>query len=95
MILLDIIIDPKDTFYRHHFHFRDTIAVPKDTTDTVTTTANVIGDNQQIADIVPRPSGIMGMGGDDILWTIFVVLVALSLCIYFVRRYRKTNQPSS
>ena len=70
---------------------RDTVSVPADTTDTVATTANMIIGNQQIADIAPHPSGILGMAGDNLLWTIIVVLVALSLCFYFVRKYRKTN----
>ena len=94
MFLLDIILEPRRIDTARIITkpiIRDTVSVPADTTDTVATTANVLGGNQQIADIAPHPSGILGMAGDDLLWTIIVVLVALSLCIYFVRKYRKTN----
>lgn len=50
----------------------------------------MIGGNQQIADIAPRPSGLLEMAGHDLLWTVVVVLVALSLCFHFVKKYRKT-----
>ena len=88
MVLLDIIIDPNDTFFRKHVE-PDTV-IPADTTDTVASTVNMIG--RQLADAAPIPP--KGLVGDDVsmlLWTIFVVLVALSLCFYFVRRYRKVN----
>lgn len=49
-----------------------------------------IGGNQQIADIAPRPSGLLEMAGHDLLWTVVVVLVALSLCFHFIKKYRKT-----
>ena len=94
MFLLDIILEPRRIDTARIIAkpiIRDTVSVPADTTDTVATTANVLGGNQQIADIAPHPSGILGMAGDDLLWTIIVVLVALSLCFYFVRKYRKTN----
>lgn len=94
MFLLDIILEPRRIDTARIITkpiIRDTVSVPADTTDTIATTANVIGGNQQIADIAPHPSGILGMASDDLLWTIIVVLVALSLCFYFVRKYRKTN----
>ena len=94
MFLLDIILEPRRIDTARIITkpiIRDTVSVPADTTDTVATTANVLGGNQQIADIAPHPSGILGMAGDDLLWTIIVVLVALSLCFSFVRKYRKTN----
>ena len=81
MTLFDIIVDP---------HYPDTV-IPVDTTDTVVTASNVIGGNQQIADIAPHPSDFWGIVGDNLFLTIIVVLVALSLCFYFVRKYRKTN----
>ena len=90
MTLLDIIIDPTDTFRPRPRPVVPDTVLPADTTDTVATTANILGGNQQLADIAPRPSGLLGMAGDDLLWTVIVVLVALSLCFYFVRRYRKT-----
>ena len=94
MLLLDIILEPRRIDTARVITkpiIRDTVSVPADTTDTVATTANVITGNQQIADIAPNPSGILGMVGDNLLWTIIVVLVALCLCFYFVRKYRETN----
>lgn len=90
MLLLDIIIDPQrvpDTTRIPKPIVRDTLPVPSDTTDTVASTVNMLGGNQQVADIAPHPTGILGMAGDDLVWTIIVVLVALSLCFYFVRKY--------
>ena len=94
MLLLDIILEPRRIDTARVITkpiIRDTVSVPADTTDTVATAANVITGNQQIADIAPNPSGILGMVGDNLLWTIIVVLVALCLCFYFVRKYRETN----
>ena len=93
MTLLDVIIDPTDTFRpRPKPVVPDTI-LPADTTDTVASTVNTLsGGNQQVADIAPLPPETLT--GDDfstLLWTIFVVLVALSLCFYFVRKYRRTK----
>ncbi len=68
----------------------DTASVPADTTDTVATALNVSGDNLQVADIAPDP--ILGSWiPDDVLWSVVVVLVALSVCFYFVKRYRRTR----
>jgi hypothetical protein len=106
MTLLDIILEPNfpDTFRSAPKPVvPDTViptapkpvvpdtVIPTDTTDTVATISNVIDGNLQIADVAPLPSGILGMAGDHLLWTVIVVLVALSLCFYFVRKYRKTN----
>ena len=94
MTLLDIIIDPTypDTFpVTPEPVVPDTI-LPADTTDTVASTVNTLSGNQQVADIAPLPPD--ALAGDDLstlLWTIFVVLVALSLCFYFVKRYRTTH----
>ena len=93
MTLLDIIIDPQrfpDTARLPKPVVPDTI-LPADTTDTVATAAKMIGGNLQTADIAPHPTGILGMAEGDLLWTIVVVLVALSLCFYFVKRYRTTH----
>lgn len=95
MTLLDIIIDPLDTFRSHPRPVvPDTIipetVLPADTTDSVAATANMIGGNQQIADIAPHPSIIADMAGNEFFWALIVVIVALSLCFYFVRKYRKT-----
>ena len=94
MLLLDIILEPRRIDTARFIHkpvVRDTVIAPSDTTDTVASTVNVIGGNQQVADIAPHPTGILGMAGDDLVWTIIVVLVALSLCFYFVRKYRKAK----
>lgn len=94
MVLLDIILEPRRIDTARIITkpiIRDTVSVPADTTDTTATTVNVITGNQQMADIAPDPSGILGMAGDNLLWTIIVVLAALCLCFYFVRKYRKTN----
>ena len=50
--------------------------------------ASINGGEQQLADVAPMPSNFLGLAGDEILWTILVVLAALSLCFYFVKRYR-------
>lgn len=95
MLLLDIILEPRrvpDTARLSKPIVRDTLSVPSDTTDTVASSANMLGGNQQVADVAPHPTGILGMAGDHILLTVFVVLVALSLCFYFVRKYRKQYQ---
>lgn len=95
MTLLDIIVEPRrvpDTARIPKPIIRDTVTAPADTTDTVTSTVNTLSGNQQVADIAPLPPE--ALAGDDLstlLWTIFVVLVALSLCIYFVKRYRTTH----
>ena len=92
MTLLDVIIDPTDTLRpRPKPVVPDTI-LPADTTDTVASTVNMLGGNQQLADIAPLPSGALtGDNLSTLLWSIIVVLVALSLCFYFVKRYRKTR----
>lgn len=69
----------------------DTTSVPADTTDTVTTALNVSGDNLQLADVAPEPSLVSGIS-DDVTLSIVVVLIALCVCFYFVKRYRKTNR---
>lgn len=93
MTLLDIIVDPHypDTFRSVPKPVVPDTVIPADTTDTVAKAFNVIGGNQQIADIAPHPSNLFGMAGDNLFLTIIVVLVALSLCFYFVWKYRKTN----
>lgn len=96
MLLLDIILEPRrvpDTARLPKPIVRDTLSVPSDTTDTVATSANMLGGNQQVADVAPLPPE--ALTGDDfstLLWSVFVVLVALSLCFYFVRKYRKQYQ---
>ena len=66
MLLLDIILEPRRIDTARFIHkpvVRDTVIAPSDTTDTVASTVNVIGGNQQVADIAPHPSGILGMAG--------------------------------
>ena len=82
MLLLDIIAIPRrvlDTVRSVPKPIvRDTVTVPSDTTDTVASTLSVHGGyRQQLADAAPIPSGNMGMTGDDLLWTILAVVVAL------------------
>lgn len=95
MLLLDIIIDPQripDTTRIPKPIVRDTLPVPSDTTDTVASTVNMLGGNQQVADVAPLPPE--ALAGDDLstlLWSILVVLVALSLCFYFIRKYRRAK----
>lgn len=95
MLLLDIILDPsriKDTASVIRPVVRDTASAHSDTTtvDTVVSTFNVPGANQQLADVAPIPSDTFGIP-DDVLCTIIVVLAALSLCFYFVRKYRRAR----
>ncbi|MBO7539261.1 MAG: hypothetical protein J6T44_08260 [Prevotella sp.] len=98
MLFLDIITGPldprrvRDTLRIPKPVIRDTVSVPSDTTDTIVSTVNTVSGNQQVADVAPLPHGILI--GDDfstLLWSILVVLVALSLCFYFVKKYRRTK----
>lgn len=93
MLLLDIILEPHriDTARIIKPVIRDTVPAPADSTDTIASTVNVIGGNQQVADVAPLPTNFLGLAGDDLVWTVIVVLAALSLCFYFVRKYRRTN----
>ena len=100
MLLLDIIAIPRrvlDTVRAVPKPIvRDTVTVPSDTTDTVASTLSVHGGyRQQLADAAPIPSGNMGMTGDDLLWTILAVVVALGLCFYFIKKFRRTQQHTS
>ena len=97
MLFLDIITGPldprrvRDTICIPKPIIRDTVSVPSDTTDTIVSTVNTFSGNQQVADVAPLPPE--ALTGDDLstlLWSIVIVLVALSLCFYFVRRYRRT-----
>ena len=99
MLLLDIIFDPRrieDTARVIKPVVCDTVATPEDTTviDSVATTFNASGTNQQLADIAPVPSHFLGLP-DDVLLSVVVVLAALALCFYFVKRYRKSKSHSS
>jgi len=49
----------------------------------------------QLADAAPIPSGSLGTAGDDLFWTILAVVVALGLCFYFIKKYRRTMQKTS
>ena len=68
-------------------------SVLKDTTacDTIAS-IDMTGSSQQLADIAPYPPSFLGLEGNEILWTCLVVLVALSLCFYFVKKYRRQQQ---
>lgn len=95
MLLLDIILEPRrieDTARVIKPVVRDTVANPADTTiiDSVASTFNATGTNLQMADVAPIPSHFLGVP-DDILLSIIVVLAALTLCFYFVKRYRKSK----
>lgn len=94
MVLLDIPSFPHRVIHRPRIikpEVVDTTSVPSDTTDTVSTALNVSGNNLQMADIAPDPSFISGIS-DDVTLSIVVVLIALTVCFYFVKRYRKTNR---
>ena len=93
MLLLDIILEPRriDTTRIVKPIIRDTVPAPADSTDTIASTVNMIGGNQQVADVAPLPTNFLGLTGDDLIWTVIVVLAALSLCFYFVRKYRRTK----
>ena len=93
MVLLDIPSFPHRVIHRPRIikpEAVDTTSVPSDTTDTVTTALNVSGDHLQLADVAPDPSVMSGIS-DDVTWSIVIVLIALCVCFYFVKRYRKTR----
>ena len=94
MLLLDIILEPRRIDTARIITkpiIRDTVPAPADSTDTIASTVNMIGGNQQVADVAPIPTNFLGLTGDDLIWTVIVVLAALSLCFYFVRKYRRTK----
>ena len=66
-------------------------SVLNDTTacDTIAS-IDMTGSSQQLADIAPYPPSFLGLEGHEILC--LVVLVALSLCFYFVKKYRRQQQ---
>lgn len=94
MVLLDIAF-PNRVIHRPPLTPKpeviDTTSVPSDTTDTVATAFNVSGNNLQMADIAPDPSLLSGIS-DNVTLSIVVVLIALTVCFYFVKRYRKTRR---
>ena len=101
MWLLDIIADPGRVHHRIYppmFEKADSIAELPDSVicDTVAcdsvASIDMTGNSQQLADIAPYPPSIFGLEGGDILWTILVILIALSLCFYFVKKYRHQHQ---
>ena len=94
MLLLDVILEPRRIDTARIITkpiIRDTVPAPADSTDTIASTVNMIGGNQQVADVAPLPTNFLGLTGDDLIWTVIVVLAALSLCFYFVRKYRRTK----
>ena len=94
MLLLDIILEPRRIDTARIITkpiIRDTVPAPADSTDTIASTVNMIGGNQQVADVASIPTNFLGLTGDDLVWTVIVVLAALSLCFYFVRKYRRTK----
>lgn len=94
MLLLDVILEPRRIDTARIITkpiIRDTVSAPADSTDTIASTVNMIGGNQQVADVAPIPTNFLGLTGDDLVWTVIVVLAALSLCFYFVRKYRRTK----
>lgn len=99
MHLLDVIIDP----HRIPHRLPDTLRVPKqpvvpdsiptdsiptDTTNAIST-LDLSDGAAKLADVAPIPTDMSGLSGDNLTWTIFAVIVALSLCFTFVRIYRK------
>ena len=53
---------------------------------------NLLDNTQQLADVSPIPSGIFGLLDSNIFLTILVVLFALYLCFFFVKKYRKQQE---
>ena len=97
MLLLDVILEPHrmpDTTRIPRPIIRDTVSAPVDTTDSVISSVDVFGNNQQLADIAPLPSEAFGSDGNfyTLLLSVLAVLAALSLCFYFVMRYRKMKK---
>lgn len=100
MLLLDLILDPNHVHHRHiiRSEVTDTLAqLPTDSViaDTVSVdsvaSVDLPGVSQQLSDVAPLPPKFLGLEGSEILWTVLVVLVALSLCFYFVRMYRRQH----
>ena len=66
-------------------------SLPADSAHTIAAT-DMQGNLQQLADISPLP-GNEGVFGDNLTWTLLVVLFALSVCFFFVQKYRsRQNQ---
>ncbi len=101
MHLLDIILDP----HRIPHRLPDTARIPKpivhdsipadsipaDSTDAVAS-LDLSNAATKLADAAPIPTDISGLSGDNLIWTVLAVIVALSLCFTFVRIYRQRNK---
>ena len=61
-------------------------SIPQDTAQQLAN-ADIIGNMQQLADVLPLP-GHGGGNSSYLLWTIAVVLFALFLCFNFAKKYR-------
>ncbi|MBQ9215886.1 MAG: hypothetical protein IJ159_03910 [Prevotella sp.] len=98
MWLLDIIANPDRIYERiiiPENDVVDTVEIDSVACDTVYVdsvfSVDIPGAGQQLADVAPLPPKFLGLEGSEILWTVLVVLVALSLCFYFVRMYRRQH----
>jgi len=73
-------------------------AVPDTTTpqDTSHVISNVdfSGNMQQLADVAPAPLDLGEALGTNMMLALFIVLLALCLCCYFVIKYRKSHSDS-
>ena len=91
MQLLDIIIDgPSPYISRPAATYATT---PQDTSHVVSN-ADIPGNMQQLADVAPDPSGLEEALGTNMMLALFIVLLALCLCCYFVIKYRKSHSDS-
>ena len=66
----------------------DSVVPAKQTVNTLTDGGSAM--TQQLRDIAPWPPKTSGLDDGSLLWTVLVVLVSLSLCFYFVQRYRRS-----
>ena len=62
-------------------------SIPSDTAQAVACT-DIPGSSQQLADVTPLPPDLGGLLESNLLWTIVVVLFALYLCFFFIKKYR-------
>ena len=54
--------------------------------------SNLLDNTRQLADVSPLPPSLFNVTGSNLLLTIIVVLFALSVCVFFLRKYRNQQK---
>jgi hypothetical protein len=54
--------------------------------------SNLLDNTRQLADVSPLPPSLFNVTDSNLLLTIIVVLFALSVCVFFIRKYRNQQK---